>query len=275
MKPFPRISSPGLGNAVRRRRSTHDAAVQAIGIGIVNGRYPAGSLLPPSDELLSALSMSRTTLREALQTLAAKGMIVARAKVGTRVLDEGHWNMFDADILEWRLATGIPASFLSALFEVRQSLEPVAAALAAARRTPEDVDRLRELANGLGLARRHFDEFVDADVLFHQFILEVSRNPFMNSLGALISTALRASFTLSAPALRASFTMSAPLERQELSALVKRQHMDIVDAIEAGDPQAANDAMMTVIRQGWINYSGQGYRVLARTEVATFQGEPA
>ena len=82
----------------------------------------------------------------------------------------------------------------------------------------------------------------------------------MHSLGALISTALTASFTL-----------SAPTEHPDLSSLVRRQHFDIVDAIEAGDPQRASDAMVTVIRQGWLNFAGSRSTVLAHLDIAVFQ----
>lgn len=208
---------------------------------------------------MARLGVSNTTLREALQTLAAKGMVAARAKVGTRVLDESHWNMFDADILAWRLEVGIPASFLAMLFEIRQSLEPVAAALAAMRRNSDDIARLRNLAEALVFTEDSRSVFVEADVAFHQSILEMSGNPFMQSLSALIGTALTASFTL-----------SAPIADPELGASVYLQHMAIVDAIEAADPQRASEAMMTVIRQGWINYSGMNSTHVATLDIATF-----
>lgn len=233
--------------------------MRAIGVSIVRGAYPIGSLLPSKEELMGRLAVSRTTLREALQTLAAKGMVAARAKVGTRVLEESHWNMFDADILGWRLDIGIPAAFLASLFEIRQTIEPVAAALAAARRSDADVARLRALASGLVLRSGDRSSFVAADLAFHESILGVSGNPFMHSLGALISTALTASFTL-----------SAPTEQPQMSALVQRQHEAIVDAIEARQPQRASEAMMTVIRQGWINYSDSGSTSIARLNVVTF-----
>jgi len=72
--------------------------------------------------------VSRTALREALKALAAKGLIESKTKVGTRVLPEKNWNMFDADLMGWRLQLGIDAPFLTRLFEIRLALEPLAAA---------------------------------------------------------------------------------------------------------------------------------------------------
>ena len=208
---------------------------------------------------MSQINISQTTLREALQTLAAKGMIAARARVGTRVCDEKHWNMFDAELLAWRFQVGIPPALLGELMEIRQSLEPVAAALAAARRSAEDVQRLRALAARMKSELRHSTAFVEADVAFHCAVLETSGNSFMYSLAALIGTALSASFVL-----------SAPDRDPQLAARVYRQHEDIVDAIEAADPHRACIAMTTVISQGWFNVGGAVPQRVAQLDLLRF-----
>ena len=242
-----------------KRRSAHDLAVESLGRRIVSGEYPAGALLPPSDDLARQLGLSRPTLREALQTLAAKGLVVARAKVGTRVRDQSAWNMFDADILGWRQATGLAEASLAALYEIRQSLEPAAAAFAAERRSEEDVARLQALGEKLRLDSGAVADFVAADVAFHRLVLDMSANPFMRSIGALIGSALSASFTL-----------SAPTEGEAESAEVQRQHLDVVEAIRCRDPQRASDAMTKVIAKGWVRYSGSALRKLADAPIATF-----
>lgn len=234
-----------LHKPVRTGRTRHDRALDTLGLAIVRGQYSPGSLLPSKEELMSQIKISQTTLREALQTLAAKGMISPRARVGTRVRDEKHWNMFDAELLAWRFQVGIPPALLGMLMEIRQSLEPLAAALAAVRRSAEDLRNLRVLTARMQSELRHSREFVEADVAFHSLVLEASGNTFMYSLAALISTALSASFVL-----------SAPDHDPELAARVYRQHEDIVDAIEAADPSRASLAMTTVITQGWLNVGG-------------------
>jgi DNA-binding FadR family transcriptional regulator len=212
----------------------------------VRGDFPPGSLLPRKEELLAWLDVSHVTLRETLQTLSAKGMITARTRVGTRVLDEAHWNMFDADLLSWRLEIGLPAPLLGSLLEIRQSFEPLAAALAAVRRTPADLERLGRLLDIMRDGAGRTGAFVEADVTFHRLILEMSGNPFMASLSALVSAALAVSFGVSAPA-----------EDPRLARLAHGQHAAILDAIADGDSQRASDAMAVVIAQGWLNYSGQ------------------
>lgn len=245
--------------SVRRSRSMHDSALEALGMGIIEGFYPIGSLLPSKEELMERLDVSHTTLREALQTLSAKGMVAARAKVGTRVLAESHWNMFDADILAWRLEKGIEPAFLATLFEIRQTLEPTAAALMARRGSDADITQLRKLAKQLVQAPNEKTAFVSADIAFHQLILEASGNPFMQSLGALINTTLTASFML-----------SAPTAEPELSEKVRQQHLRVAEAVANRDPQGASDAMLAVIHQGWNAYHPVQAVPIATLRVGSF-----
>ena len=86
-----------------RARSAHDLVAHGIGQNIMQGHFPIGSTLPGDAELMELFGVSRTALREALKTLAAKGLIESKTKVGTKVLDRNNWNMFDADILDWHL----------------------------------------------------------------------------------------------------------------------------------------------------------------------------
>ena len=76
-----------------RSRSAHDVVAQGIGRGILEGEFSTGSTLPGDAELMQRFGVSRTSLREALKTLAAKGLIESKTKVGTRVLEETRWNM--------------------------------------------------------------------------------------------------------------------------------------------------------------------------------------
>src|SRR5258708_7357542 len=90
----------------RRSRSAHDSVLRGLGSAIVQGDLPVGAMLPSKEELSRRFGVSHTSLREALQTLSAKGLIAAKTRIGTWVQDETQWNMFDADILTWRLAKG-------------------------------------------------------------------------------------------------------------------------------------------------------------------------
>jgi DNA-binding FadR family transcriptional regulator len=80
----------------RRTRTSHAQVVDELGKAIVAGTYPVGSILPGDTELAQRFKVSRTVLRETMKTLAAKGMVVAKARVGTRVTEKNLWNMFDS-----------------------------------------------------------------------------------------------------------------------------------------------------------------------------------
>eukprot|EP01037_Dinobryon_pediforme_P027244 gene27244-30070_t len=86
--------------------------VAELGTMILRGDYPVGTNLPNEAELTERFSVSRTVIREVMKTLAAKGLVVAKTKIGTRVADRMFWNMFDVDVLAWRVEAGMDRSFL-------------------------------------------------------------------------------------------------------------------------------------------------------------------
>jgi DNA-binding FadR family transcriptional regulator len=232
------VSHPQIANAPRAR-SAHDLVTHGIGRAILEGRFAVGSTLPGDAQLMERFGVSRTALREAMKTLAAKGLIESKTKVGTRVLGEKNWNMFDADILSWRLQLGVDRAFLESLFEIRQTLEPLAAASAASYRSEEDLQLMKAALDAMRLPHHTRDSFTRADVAYHRAILDASANPFLQSIGSVIEAALATAFTLSSP-------IDSP-DRFELS---RQQHGAIFDAIVRRDPQAASNAMSVVIVQG-------------------------
>lgn len=219
-----------------RTRSAHDLVAHGIGQNIMQGRFPVGSTLPGDAELMELFGVSRTALREALKTLAAKGLIESKTKVGTKVLDRNNWNMFDADILDWHLEVGVDTRFLGWLFEIRQTLEPLACATAALRHTQEQLESIRRALRSMYECENNRQGFTKADLIFHQAILEASGNPFLQSIGSVIGAALAT-----------SFNVSSPVSSDKRFTLVMKQHQAVFDAIEKRDSVAASDAMSTLI----------------------------
>jgi len=221
-----------------RTRSAHDLVAHGIGQNIMRGHFPVGSILPGDAELMELFGVSRTALREALKTLAAKGLIESKTKVGTKVLDRTHWNMFDSDILEWHLELGVDAQFLGWLFEIRQTLEPFACATAALRRSPEQLESMKSALQAMYGCASNRQGFTKADLAFHQAILEASGNPFLQSIGSVIGAALATSFTI-----------SSPVSSEDSFKNVMQQHQAVFDRIEQRDPAAASAAMSALILQ--------------------------
>jgi len=220
-------------------RNLHSQVLWQLGVAIVGGDYPEGSILPPDTDLLQRFAVSRTVLREALKTLSAKGMIEARARIGTRVLPRARWNLFDADVLAWHFETGPNVAFLKSLSEIRIGIELESAALAAARRTAEQADSLLDCASRMGQAETA-EQFARIDLEFHRSVAEASGNPFMASISALVELALTAAFTI-----------SSPVEDDAAMVATVAAHGRIARAIAAGDADEAREAMRAVISEGF------------------------
>jgi DNA-binding FadR family transcriptional regulator len=73
---------------------------------MLDGRFPAGSILPNEHQLATDLGVSRTVLREAIKGLVAKGMLETRRKRGTQVLERSAWNMLDTEVIAWSRRAG-------------------------------------------------------------------------------------------------------------------------------------------------------------------------
>jgi DNA-binding FadR family transcriptional regulator len=221
-----------------KARSKHDTIARTLGQEILTGIHAPGANLPPEGELLSRFGASRTVLREAMKTLSAKGLVVPKARVGTRVLNSSNWNFFDAELLGWYAEMGVDAQLRRSLAEIRRAVEPAAAALAAQRRSRAEIAHLRNSVRrmaGCGGSREHFAK---ADLEFHLMIGVASGNPLMRSLAAVIEAALVA-----------SFEQNMPLAGNDLAETAKA-HDAIVDGIEARDAAAACAAMLRVIDLG-------------------------
>jgi DNA-binding FadR family transcriptional regulator len=234
--------------AVERATSSHDQIAAVLGTEILTGVHRPGENMPPEHELIERFQVSRTVMREVMKTLGAKGFVVSKTRIGTRVLDPVNWNFFDADVLAWRVRVGLDDEFRLSLTEIRRAVEPVAAGLAARRRTSADIARLRNHVALMGRSGHTRQSFAEADLDFHMTIGAASGNPLIRSVANVIEAALVA-----------SFSQSSPVDDANDHENTVNTHAAIVDAIEARDEQAAAAAMLRVIEIGVrrINNAGR------------------
>jgi DNA-binding FadR family transcriptional regulator len=235
-------AKPGPAHAYLRSNAlaSHTArVVRALGHGIVSGRYPQHALLPGDAELMAEFGVSRTVLREALKTLSGKGLVRAKARIGTSVRERADWNLFDPDVLIWHADIGFDADFIRALGEMRLALEPEAAALAAERATVEQHEAINAWADCMAKADASLREFVDADLHFHLAVSVAAGNPFLRSISTLIEVALVA-----------ALTRSSPVDEPGGVLRSAAAHHAIADAIARRDPDAARAAMRVVVEEG-------------------------
>jgi DNA-binding FadR family transcriptional regulator len=234
--------------AAERAISSHDQIAAILGTEILKGTYRPGETMPPEMELVQRFQVSRTVMREVMKTLTAKGFVAAKTRIGTRVLDPVNWNYFDADVLAWRVALGLDDEFRLSLTEVRRAIEPVAAGLAARRRTSADVVALRGLVSVMSRSNHTRQSFAEVDLNFHLAVGAASGNPLIRSVGGVIEAALVA-----------SFSQSSPVDDGDDHEKTVNTHAAIVDAIEARDEQAAATRMLEAIDIGFrrINASSR------------------
>lgn len=224
---------------VSNLRTSHAKVVEQLGLAIVGGRFGIGEPLPGDIELEAQFDVSRSVLREAMKTLAAKGLVVAKSRVGTRVTDRCHWNLIDEDVLRWHFQTGVTAEFIDHLYDVRLVLEPASAAFAALRATPEDCAELRHYALLLGSNDLDWPSQVEADLRFHVLLTIVGANPFLESMIGFIKASLDG-----------AFTMAFDPDLAGRGDAITEVHLAIVEAIENRDPDSARRAMEKAIEQG-------------------------
>ena len=214
-----------------RKRNLFAHVVEHLGNQVVGGAFKPGHTLPNEAELGRALGASRSVVREAVKSLAAKGLLELRTRIGTRVLPPENWNLLDSDVLGWRYASMPRMQFFRELFEIRGMIEPEAAALAAQRATDSDLAAISQAYDEMERAERSSDAAIDADVRFHRAILAAGKNDLLLQMAALISAGLLVSFRIS----NRSFNVFLPL------------HKRVMDAIRARDANGASRAMVQLL----------------------------
>jgi len=236
-RPAPPAAREADGRAPTRRADAQLAA--RLGRDIVNGVFPAGSLLPSAAEMGARFSASRTALREAYSKLGGKGLIVARPRIGTRVRPKSEWNLLDPDVLAWRLSSEPDGHFVDDLFILRRAIEPVAAELAATTRTPDGLARITDAFARMERFKNGDGDLIGADVDFHVAILDATGNHFLAALGGLIQAALECSF-------RFTWIGAASIRDDRLE-----WHRSVLAAIRDGAAEPARARMVELLNDSF------------------------
>ncbi|MGO4832927.1 FadR/GntR family transcriptional regulator [Rhizobiaceae sp. 2RAB30] len=174
-----------------------ELVLSTLGAAILGGQYRPGQVLPREDELMSTLRVSRTTLREAIKVLCAKGLLETRQRVGATVRPHRDWNLLDPAVLSWHPDIRTERELISGLLEMRRIIEPAAAELAAARATAADLARIEAAFLRMEQASANDPrESTDADLAFHSGIIMASGNVVLQRIGSTIEAALSAAFMI-------------------------------------------------------------------------------
>lgn len=247
------MSEPGslvrLLSGRQTARNYHSYVITEIGLGIATGRFAVGTILPNDAEMMASYGVSRTVLREALKTLEAKGLVEARAKVGTRVLPRNRWNLFDRQVLAWILEASPDATFLASFVELRETVEQQTATLAAERRSAEQLRMLFYWLNQRTAASRMAEPFALAEFEFHRTLCEASQNPFLRAASALVEFGV-------VRATEARIRAGVEDLGEEKASLYQM----MADAVGAGDMRAVRTVMAEVLEidRTWIMNDAAG-----------------
>jgi DNA-binding FadR family transcriptional regulator len=171
-------------------RNFHTFVINEIGHAIVTGRFPVGSILASDAAMMESYGVSRTVLREALKTLEAKGLVEARPKVGTRVSPTSRWSLFDPQVLSWHFYAKPDRRFYESLFDMRRALETRAAALAAQRRTAENIRVMKYWLHQMDSAKGDLENHGIAALEIHRTVAETSGNALMRSVTGVVELTL-------------------------------------------------------------------------------------
>jgi len=214
------------------RGGTSDATAAQLEARIAGGEWAVGTRLPAEPELMTQLGVGRSTVREAIRTMARVGLVQVRQGDGTYVTAR--------PIDHESLSTRCQRAQLHEIHDVREALELQAARLAAERRSDEDLAELRQLLDARAAARaaRDPEAFAAADVAFHRRIVTATQNTMLVDLYRVLSDALVQSLTLRK---RASAF-------EDVDATV--EHEALLVAIAKGNPSAAAEAVTALMRLG-------------------------
>jgi GntR family transcriptional repressor for pyruvate dehydrogenase complex len=200
---------------------------------IFDGRLSPGARLPPERELAEQLGVSRTTLRDSISQLRARGYIESRSKSGNyvctaipRAVSQPIEDVVEAQVIGFEH-----------IIAIREVLELWAAEQAAEAPTKAGLAALRESLAAMRQAaalrtEKQLRRFSDADLAFHQAIAEMTGNPLYVHMIHFIGHLIRRSISLSRDLLADDFAA------QNIEA-----HRRVYQAIRTGDPVRAREAM--------------------------------
>ncbi|MEU0131450.1 MULTISPECIES: FCD domain-containing protein [unclassified Streptomyces] len=169
----------------------HTHVLDALGLEIAAGDCPPGRVLR-TDELAQRFDVSRTVVREVVRVLESMHLVESRRRVGVTVRPTEEWNVYDPQVIRWRLAGADRPRQLRSLTVLRSAVEPVAAGLAARNATAEQCAALTECALGMVATSRgrQLEGYLRHDVAFHRIVLDASGNEMFARLGDVVAEVL-------------------------------------------------------------------------------------
>ncbi|MCA0433031.1 MAG: FadR family transcriptional regulator [Proteobacteria bacterium] len=214
------------------RTPAAEEIAQHLVVLIREGVIAAGAKLPTEQTLSRQFGVSRTVVREAISRLKSDGLVKSRQGSGVSVVPASVRRSFKLQ------GTALDRRQVLALLELRQPLEMASARLAALRHTPGDLQEILDAQQRMLDSQEWSEEGLQADLDFHHAIAKATDNSFYADFMAFLGGALRATIV----AARLAST------NPNVKAITVEEHLKIIQAIKARDPDAAGQAMLLHIQ---------------------------
>lgn len=189
-----------------------------------------GDKLPGHRDLALSYGVSLGSVREAISILTGDGLVETRHGRGTFVAE--------ASRLPLRSLVPVTREEIEELIEARELLGLSIVAMASERASPDQIARLRRAIDRMQAAAADADLYPEADVAFHLSLAEATGNRFLVRIMEDIRELLRRDIELSA---------GAGIRRFGDLQYSVDSHSELVDAIEAGDPDAARSVLLDIM----------------------------
>nr|WP_321986212.1 FadR/GntR family transcriptional regulator [uncultured Lichenicoccus sp.] len=224
----PLFSQPGFSR-IEQAPNLTGGLIEALVAQIESGQLAPGQRLPTEQAIVAATGVSRTVVREALASLRARGLITTRQGLGAFVADRSARRSFTIDGADDTLADTL------SVLELRMSIEVEATGLAAERRSDADLADMRARFEAVSAAKGEAGAGADEDFAYHRAILAATRNAYFTRVFDVFGSHI-------IPRQRVRLERMQTGELAAYHERLRREHLAILQAIEAGDPAAARQA---------------------------------
>jgi GntR family transcriptional repressor for pyruvate dehydrogenase complex len=215
--------------SVAREPSLSDKVAEQLTEAIVSRQVRPGERLPSERELGEKFNVSRTVVREAVRSLAARGLVRVTSGRGVEVSEFNSGNVAASMRLLVRGHEGLDYGKVN---EVRTAVEVQTAGLAAQRATPDDLQRLRQICDDQqrSLEKGELATASELDFQFHRELTRASGNELLLAMLDSISDVLRE-------------VRNQAMAQPHVGEDGLRAHRWILECVSSREPGAARDAM--------------------------------
>jgi DNA-binding FadR family transcriptional regulator len=224
------------------RRKLSDEVFARLKLLIENGELKAGDEMPSERELMERFGVGRPAIREAMQALAGKGLVEISHGERARVLQVTAESIFRQVDLPAKLMLSGSADSLEHLKSARIFFERGMVREAAEKATQQQISELRARLARQSESLGNAEAFIGADMAFHQYIAQISGNPIFAAVSEAMLGWLKSYHT--------EMLIWTGRENYTLA-----EHEEIIRAIEKGDPDLAEKAMIKHLERSRALYA--------------------